>query len=316
MGNNPVLKPPLWRLCLMELRAPFLLASFIPVLVGTALAFHDIGIWNWPRFILAASAIMLIHAGANVANDYFDHLNGNDAANTEFVRPFTGGSRMIQNGLMLPGQVLTLSVICLLFGGNLGLFLVVLTGWPVLLLAAAGIAGGVWYSAPPLKLASRGLGELVIALNFGILPVLGAYYVQTGRFDVRALLFGVPLGVMVAAIVFINQFQDYAADKAVGKRNWVVRLGRKRSAGVYRVMMLAWPVALIFAALRTDGSIRFFLPALLPAIIGSLASARVRRDFDRPVCLVPANAMTIIVHHLAGVLIAGALIARRLMAGG
>lgn len=84
-------KKPKWLLILMAIRAPFLTASIVPVLLGASLAFFHSGTWHWSLFLWTLAAMALIHAGANVANDYFDHLSGNDEANVDFVRPFTGG---------------------------------------------------------------------------------------------------------------------------------------------------------------------------------------------------------------------------------
>ena len=207
---------------LAELRAPFLLASVIPVGLGAALARAHTGRWDWPLFLWTLAGVACLHAGANVANDYYDHRSGNDEANTDFVRPFTGGSRLIQNGSLTPREVAGLAVACLLAGGLIGLYLTWQAGLAVLALGLIGLAGGVSYSAPPVNLAARGLGELAVALNFGILPVAGSYYVQARRFDAAVIGWALPLACLIVAVLWINQFQDYRADLQVGKRHGVV----------------------------------------------------------------------------------------------
>jgi len=306
--------PAKWLLLLAELRAPFFTASIVPVVLGAALAFYHTGNWHWPLFLWTLFGLIAIHAGANVANDYFDHRSGNDEANTDFVRPFTGGSRMIQRGLLSPREVLALALSCFAIGSGIGLYLAYRTGWPVLALGLIGVAGGFFYTAPPLNLVARGVGEPIIGLHFGVLPVLGAYYVQTGRFSWHVVLMSIPAAILITAVLFINQFQDCRADGLVGKRNWVVRLGRRRSVTVYAAMMLLWAVPIILAPVLSVGPV-LCLVALLPLVAAAKAIGTARQHFDAPAQLTPANAMTVIVHLTAGLLLSGGYIAARLLAG-
>jgi 1,4-dihydroxy-2-naphthoate polyprenyltransferase len=299
--------PPKWRLMLQELRVPFFTASIVPVLLGSALAARHTGLFDWALFFCTLVGVVLVHAGANVLNDYFDHLSGNDEANVEFVRPFTGGSRLIQRGLLSPDEVLGLGIACLAAGAALGAYLCFRVGWPLVWLGVAGIAGGVLYSAPPVALGSRGLGEPVIALNFGVLPVLGAYMVQTHRFNWEAVWVSLPVALLIAAVLFINQFQDFRADRAVGKRNWVVRLGRQRAVHVYGILMTVWmlPVLLgvVFRALPAAAGLALLV--LVPAVRAILTA---RRHCDAPVLLAPTNASTILVHLTVGLLLSASLV--------
>jgi 1,4-dihydroxy-2-naphthoate polyprenyltransferase len=294
-------------LLLAELRAPFLTGSVVPILLGTALAFHDTRLWNWPLFLWTLAGIVLIHSGANVANDFFDHLSGNDAANTDFIRPFTGGSRMIQHGLLSPTEVLLLSLTCFTAGSAIGLYLTFRVGLPILWIGLIGVAGSFFYTAPPVNLAARGLGEPIIALNFGILPVVGAYYVQTRQLSWNAALVALPVALLIMAILFINQFQDYHADKAVGKKNWVVRLGRARSVTVYAALMLLW-TAPVVAGVLLNICPKVCLVALLPLPAAVKAIMVARIHFDTPRLLVPANGMTIAIHLAVGLLLSAGLL--------
>ena len=149
------------------------------VLLGTAIAHARTGAFDPLLFALTLAGVVFIHLGTNVANDYFDHRSGNDAFNTEFVRPFTGGSRLIQENLISPRAVLVLSVSLLAAALVVGVALAVIRGPYIILLGVVGIASGVFYVAPPVNLASRGFGEFFIGLNFGILAVAGSYFVQT-----------------------------------------------------------------------------------------------------------------------------------------
>lgn len=296
-------------LLLQELRAPFFTASVVPILVGTSLAFYHTHSWNWPLFLLALAAIVLIHAGANVANDYFDHLSGNDAANVDYVRPFTGGSRMIQNKLLSPREVLTLSLACFAAGGAIGVYLAAKLGFLLLAFGIVGMLGGFFYTAPPLSLVSRGIGELVIGINFGVLPVVGAYFVQTGAVRWEAALFSLPVAVLISAILFINQFQDYEADKVVGKRNWVVRLGRRKSVWVFAAMMsICWVLPIVAAVVLKAGPV-LCLIALIPGLAAFKAIRTAFAHYDHPRQLTPANAMTVISHLAIGLLLSISLVA-------
>ena len=305
--RSDAIRPRKWVLLLCELRAPFFTASAVPVMLGTALAFYDTGTCDWVLFGLALAGVVLIHGGSNVANDYFDHRSGNDEANTEYVRPFTGGSRMIQRGLLTPGEVLGLAVACFALALMPGAYLTYRGGWPIPALAAIGALGGFFYSAPPVSLAARGLGEGVVALNFGVLPVVGAYFLQTGRISWDAAAFSLPVAVLVLAILFINQFQDMNADRAVGKRNWVVRLGRRASSRIYAVLLVAWAVPILWGAAAGRLPLHTLL-AVMPLALAVPAIARTWRAYDEPARLAPANALTVLVHLSAGVLFTAGLV--------
>lgn len=284
-------------------RAPFFTGSLAPIVVGTACAFWQTGQVNWLHAVLALLALTCLQAGANLANDYYDHVSGNDEVNVSYATPFTGGSRFIQKGLATPGQILAAALISILLGGALGAYLVWATGWPVLALGIAGAVTGFCYSAPPLKLGSRGLGELFIMLDFGVLPVLGAYYVQAEAFTLSAFVSSLPVGFLITNVLWINQFQDMDADAAVGKRNWVVRLGRRRAADVHAaffVLTYASIAAGILLGLLPAWSLVAFLSLPL-AIKAASASACYHDQLEK---LVPANAATIAAHIVTSVLLA------------
>jgi 1,4-dihydroxy-2-naphthoate octaprenyltransferase len=273
-----------------------------PALVGGAVAWSYAHVFHWGLWLLTLVGLIFAHAAANLANDYFDHLSGNDALNTEFITPFTGGSRVIQQGLATPREVLVAALVSLALGGACGLVLAELVGWPILLLAGIGGVSGFFYTAPPLKLGYRGWGELFIALDFGVLPVLGTYYVQTRSFSLPALWASLPVALLILAILWINQFPDYAADRAVRKFHWVVRLGRRRAASVYAGMMaLAYLVVIAGAALAILPPLALLVVLTLPLALRGINVAL--REYDNPQTLTPANAATVGVHLLFSVLL-------------
>jgi 1,4-dihydroxy-2-naphthoate octaprenyltransferase len=300
-SQRPTSRSPIF--WLKAARAPFFTGSLAPVLVGTAAAFYHSGSIDWLRAILALLAITALHAGANLANDYYDHLSGNDEINLTRAGPFTGGSRFIQEGWAQPREILAASLISIAFGALIGLYFVSLLGWPILLLGLFGAATGFFYTASPLRLGYRGLGEIVIFLDFGLLPVLGAHYVQTETFPPIAALAGSVVGLLMTNVLWINQFQDAEADAAVGKRHWVVRLGL-RSSAVVHAALFASAYGLIAAGIAADilpaSSSLAFLSAPL-ALLAAAVSIRHHNHLDR---LRPANIATIAVHLATAILLA------------
>jgi len=290
------------KLWLMEVRAPFFTATIVPILLGTAIAWAREDIFHGGLFVLTLLGALLLHAGANMINDYFDHLLGTDAINVEFVRPFTGGSRMIQEGLLTPRQVLTASVLCLALGSLVGLYLASVRGWVILLLGVIGLFSAVFYVTPAFSLSAIGMGELVIGLNFGVLMTLGAYYVQTGQFSWEPVVASLPVALLIAGVLYINEFQDAAADAAVGRRHLVVRLGKRLAAQGYAVLMVAVYLTLALSVLL-GGVTPITLLGLLTIPLSAKAVRVARTYYDDPQRLTPANATTIQVHLLTGLLI-------------
>jgi 1,4-dihydroxy-2-naphthoate octaprenyltransferase len=209
----------------------------MPVLIGSALAYKQIGNINYTLAILAVLATVAFQIASNIANDYFDHRSRNDILN-ENRTPFSGGSGLLQKGLITPKQALISSLLFFAIGAILGIAILIITKKPaVLALGLAGILGGFFYTAPPLKLGYRTAGEIIIALLFGILPVYGAYYIQTGVWDLIPLLPSLVVAILIFLVIFANEFPDFEADKAVNKRTLVVTLGIKKAALLYKAAL-------------------------------------------------------------------------------
>jgi len=220
-------------------RPKFLVASAAPVLVGSALGYAAADTFHPYLFILAVLAIMAIHAGANLANDYFDHTSGNDWANQN-PTPFSGGSRYIQNGILSPKAVLFFAWAALAAGSAIGIILVLLTKSAfILILGLVGLLGGYFYTASPVRLGYRSIGEPVIALLFGLLPVYGSYYLQPRLIDTFPLLPACIVAILIFLVILVNEFPDVAADAAANKKTLVVRLGVPTSVWIYRIALAA-----------------------------------------------------------------------------
>lgn len=292
---------------LRTLRAEFFPASFLPVALGAVLAFRHAGRVDWGLFAWTALGVVSLHGASNVANDYFDHRSGCDQINQTFIRPFTGGSRTVQEGLITPRGLVALSLGCLFLAILAAVFLAVRTGPAVLWLGAAGALLGFLYTAPPLRLAARGWGEVVVGVSFGVLPTVGSYFVQTGEWSWAPVRMSLPIAFLIVAILVVNQFPDYEADLAVGKCNWVVRLGRRRAAILYAALMAAWPLVLLLAV-WPGGAPKLVLLALAGILPAALAARAVFRYRELPGKLAPACALTGGLHAGVGIIICAALL--------
>jgi 1,4-dihydroxy-2-naphthoate octaprenyltransferase len=292
--------PSRWALLVNATRLPFLTASVVPVLVGTAVAWRY-GPLDLINFLLAFFGAACFHIAANVINDYYDHRSGADEANLT-PTPFSGGSRLIQRGLLSARQTRTLAVTFYALGGLTGLGLLVRVGWPVLLFGAAGMLAGLLYTAPPFQLVHRGLGEIAVGLGFGPIIVLGAYWVQTRQLSLEAFIASLPVGLLVAAILYINEVPDRLWDDRAGKRTLVVRFSPRAAVMGYAGLIGA--TYLIIAAGVLAGVLApAALLSLLTVPMAWSAYRTLRRHFGYPYRLIPANAATIFIHLLTGMLL-------------
>lgn len=290
-----------------ELRLPFTTASIVPIILGTAIAWGVTGIFLWDVFLLTLIGGVCIHLGANVANDYWDYRQGSDNINIEYIRPFTGGSRMIQKGLLSPRAVLAGSIALSSIGAIIGLYLTITRGLLVLVLGFLGIFLGFFYTAPPLKFVSRGIGEIVIGVCFGILLTFGAFYTQVQLFAWEPIIMALPVALLVSAILYINEFADFKADRDSEKYTLVVRLGRRRAAFLYVAILLLVYLIVGFSVLFNITT--WFSLLLLSTIPLSLIGARYTLKFyEQPMAMIPANVSTILNHLLTGITLSVAYI--------
>jgi len=266
-------------------RPPFLTASLLPVVAGIAVAWAYSGTVNSTLALLTLLNIALIHSGANVLNDYFDALNGSDEANTQRIFPFSGGSRFIQNGVLSLGETFRLGVILMLLGIALGLGIAAISGPFILLIGLIGGLTAVFYTAPPC-LVCRGVGDLAIALCFGVLPLIGTVYIQLGEVVPAAWWVGIIIGCFVAAILWVNSIPDIDADRKAGKRTLPVRLGTRLATYGLVIWFIVGFMLVAFAPLPEG--VYLTLLAIIPASIASRALLIGK--------LIPAMPLTIVTH--------------------
>ena len=255
------------RRAFLATRPPFLIASLLPVLVGTAWASAAFHRFNALLFGLALAATVLAHAATNVYNDVGDDVIGADAGNTDRIYPYTGGSRFIQTGLLSRSQMTRLALGLAAAALTLGALLALLRGPGVILLGVVGLGLGLLYSLPGAQLSARGIGEAAVAIGFGALPVLGSAWLQTGFIDSAAVLLCVPVSAWVAAILIINEVPDIEADRRAHKRTLVVRWGAGGARWIY------WGLTLVALAASDAAVALHALPlwsALAALVIASL----------------------------------------------
>jgi 1,4-dihydroxy-2-naphthoate octaprenyltransferase len=287
---------------LKAIRAPFFTASVIPVLVGSAIVLASHEGWSTAYFFLTLIGVVCIQAGTNLANDYYDYKSGNDVINRN-RSPFNGGSIALVEGVFQPAEIKLAFTAFFALSWVIALFLALQVGWPVLLIASFGILSGYYYSAPPIYLASRGVGEFFVGLNFGTLIVMGTYFVQAGSFPLEAFYASLPIALLISAVLMINQFPDYEADKSVGKNHLVVRLGKRKGVKLYIAMVaLAYFLILLGPFLGLMPKTAFL--ALLPGFLAVKGIRILTANYDAPRALLPANAITIKLHFFTGLLLA------------
>jgi 1,4-dihydroxy-2-naphthoate octaprenyltransferase len=288
---------------LLATRPAFLTIALAGCLLGFATASPVA--FAWPLALATVLLAVAAQAGVNVLNDYYDHLNGTDELNTDRLYPFTGGSRFIQNGIMGPRQMLAYGLVLFGLVTAGGIWLIGERGAGLFWIGLAGLLIGWAYSAPPLKLNSRGMGEPAVAAGF-LLIVVGADFVQRGAWSATPWLVGLPYALLVTNILYINQFPDRRADIAAGKLHWVARLQPVVAARGYWVILAT--AVTVTAWLAVSGRVPLLALGSLIAVLPALHAARLlARHAAEPSALAPAIQLTILGAHMQPVLMAAAL---------
>ena len=285
------------------MRLPFLSATFVPIFAGGAITsmLGEPVSWSWLGLTLLGGAFL--HIGTNTSNDYFDHKSGTDALNYNYSNEgLNGGSRSIQMGLITPKGMLTVAIAAFALSAAVGIPLILRSGMPILWLGLIGFFSGLFYTAPPFKFSSRkGMGEFLIGLNFGPLMVAGSTLVQTGRLIPESFLAGIPIGLLIAAVVYMNEFPDHESDKATGKNTLIVVFGPKRARAGYVALVASAFISIVIMAI--NGTLPMLsLIALLAVYFGYTATKTLYKYYNNRL-LQPANWGTIIMHSVTGILL-------------
>ena len=285
------------------MRLPFLSATIMPILVGAAVAkFMGFSVdWAWLGLTILGGS--LLHIGTNTSNDYFDHLSGTDNINYNYSnKGLNGGSRGIQMGLITPTGVRNLTIIVFALSILVGIPLIQKAGMQVLWLGLIGFLSGLFYTAPPFRFSSRkGLGELLIGLNFGPLMVAGSTLIQTGQLLPEAFLAGIPLGFLIAAVVYINEFPDHDSDKVTGKNTLIVVFGPEKARIGYVALVSGAFLSIVLLVL--NGTFPSLILITLLASYFGITSIQTLYKYYNDRLLEPANWGTIIMHSVTGLLL-------------
>lgn len=277
-----------------EVRVPFLslVIVFIPVTLAMA--------WNRGYFdaldaVLTLIGVLCLHASANTFNDYFDYKSGIDIVTTP--TPFSGGSRVLPKKELKPESVLKLASGLLAIGSAIGVYFTFRYGWVIMTLLLISAISIYFYST---KLASWGLGELFVGLNFGPLLSMGVYYVQARTISLEPILIGIVLGILTAGVLYINQFPDYDADKSRGRYHIIVRLGKERATKGFKVLIFS-AYALIILGVITQITPFITLIGLATLPLAIKASKILDENYNSPMALIPGMASTIMCTLLTGI---------------
>jgi len=296
--HNVIQREPVVKKYFHAVRPMFLTASVLPVLFGTAIGVQVSGHFDIISMLLAVLSVMLVHAGVNVINDVYDDIGGTDKININRIPPFTGGSRVIQNNILSLEQMRHWGITLLVAGALVGLLLAYNRGSGVILLGIIGLLLGLAYSTPPLKLAARGLGESTVGLGFGVLPIVGAAWLQADTISTQAILLSLPVSIWIGNVLLINEVPDIHADAATGKYTLPVRLSLTIIALLYMTgNILALALLMLAVALgylqAMCLSLSFML--LIPAIFATRA---IKKWHTHPAMMEDAIILTLIIHAL------------------
>ena len=269
-------------------------ASMVGVFLGSAIAYARASAFDLPAFLLTLAGVVLLQAATNMSNDTVDYLHGVDDLPPHLVSPFTGGARVLPEKELSVEAHRRAWIVLYALGGGIGLVLAATrpNGWLLLVLGLAGGALAVFYTLPPFSLQYHGLGDVAVGAVFGPIVTLGSYAVQTGSLSLEAFLASIPLGILVAAFLFVNEMPEHETDPRGGKRTVPARLGLETSFRLY-VVMIAAAVALLVlfvAAAQMPWLALLGLVALVPLAKSARILRAYYREYPRHM---PANAGTI-----------------------
>jgi 1,4-dihydroxy-2-naphthoate polyprenyltransferase len=255
------------RLWLVAARPRTLPAAIAPVLVGTALAGSE-DVFRALPFIAALVGSVFIQIGTNLSNDYSDARRGADTEDR------LGPVRVTAGGLMPPKRVLIGTYVAFGVAVAAGLYLAAVAGWELLVVGAASILAGVLYTGGPRPYGYEGLGELFVFLFFGVVAVAGSYFVQTEELRWEAFALAVPVGLLAAAILVVNNVRDIDTDRRAGKRTLAVKLGRRRARRLFAAMIGASFSAVVALAVTLSPWVLLALVTLplVPPLVRTVSS--------------------------------------------
>ena len=227
-----------WNSWMLAIRPRTLPAAAAGVITGTALAWYD-GYFRWDAFLVCLLVALLLQIGSNLANDVFDYERGTDTAER------LGPTRVTQAGLLTPSQVKTGMAVVFGLAATLGLYLAWLGGWTIIILGIVAILSAIAYTGGPFPLGYYGLGDIFVFLFFGIAAVAGTYYIQASFISPAAWWMTIPPGLIVTAILVVNNLRDLENDRKAGKHTLAVRFGERGTKIQYIICMVVAYLVLV-----------------------------------------------------------------------
>jgi 1,4-dihydroxy-2-naphthoate polyprenyltransferase len=260
----------------LECRPHYLFLPLVLVMVGTTAAWYE-GYFSLTYMLLALIGLVLCHMSVNILNDYYDFKSGVDLQT--FKTPFNGGSGLLPAGIITPAQAGRYGLACFLLATPIGIFFTLATGWQLLPLLIVGAVCIIFYTSLILK---TDFPEWSPGVGLGILPALGAYYVQAGHYSWPALIASVPSGFLVLNLLLLNEFPDAEADTIAHKRTLPITLGKNKAAVVYSsftILVYMWVIGAVVAGVMPPFTLLALatLPLAYRAIRGSFGHADLRK---------------------------------------
>ncbi len=295
---TPSTLPTDWRRWILGARPRTLPAAVAPVLVGTAAAPREELVW-WP-FACALGVALFVQIATNYANDYSDGRRGTDDPSAR-----VGPPRLVGNGLATPSEVKRATMVAFALTALCGLPLVVFVQPWLVLVGLAAIAAGWFYTGGPRPYGYAGFGEAFVFVFFGLVATVGSFYVQTLEVSWLAVGCGVAMGCLATALLVVNNLRDIPGDTRSGKRTLAVRIGDRRTRGLYLVLLL---VPMLLVPLLAGLSGRLLAALALVALIPARAAVTQVLGGARGRGLVPVLARTGLVQMVYGGLLAFGLL--------
>jgi 1,4-dihydroxy-2-naphthoate octaprenyltransferase len=281
-------------------RAPFLVVSFIPCLVGGAMAYST-GSFDWMIFITVTIGIVMAHSAGDFIDDYFDFKTGN-LGNKE--KQFHDSPLIDQK--VTAGQVLFAFLLCMAIALACGIYLLFTVGMPVITMTLIGAFIVLFYTSPPLKLNYRGLGETMLFIAFGPLIVFGVYYVLTGNMQWEPIIAGIPLGIFTMNVGLVSNTFDYFDDVESNKKAIPVRFGQANAVKFLRVVLFISYIVIVFGVVAKMLPV-WTLISLLPLPL-SLQVVKATSKYEDTSNYTPAMTKAIALTSVTGLLMFGAYV--------
>jgi len=286
---------------LRAIRVRFLLASVIAVSNGLAIAYWKTGTIDPLHAALTYVGVVFLHASVDLLNDYWDHKRGIDGATTR--TKFSGGTGVLPENLLTPKAVYAAGLIFLVLGASIGAYFVAVRGITIAVILGFAVVAIYFYST---SIVNAGLGELFVAIK-GAMIVLGTYYVQHATIEPAAIFVGAVVGILSATVLFVNSFPDFQADRSKGRRTLVILLGKKSSAAVFPLFIIA-AYAMIVAGIFFGFTKAYSLISLASAPFAARSIMLLRKDYESVEKLVPAMASAVTYSRITGFMLALSLV--------